>query len=315
MTAMARPIIAAAMPMTAPAIDCAPTRCGTVALVGKPNAGKSTLFNRLVGRRLSPVTHKPQTTRRNVRGILTGDDFQMIFIDTPGLYRGGHGVMDRVLNRNARNALSEVDLVALVTPALRWSRGDEAVLGLARESGRAVVLVLSKVDLVKEKGRLLPVMKEFSEQRGCARIVPVSALTGEGVARLTAELAESLPEAGFLFPRDCDSDRGPGFTACELIRGKVMEVLHQELPYNTHVALRSFEDGPSLLRIAAVLMVGKPGQRGIVIGAGGARLKQIGTLARLELERVFDKRVFLKLSVEVRPHWQRDPAILREYLG
>jgi len=307
--------MAVAMPVTAAAIDCAPTRCGTVALVGKPNAGKSTLFNRLVGRRLSSVTHKPQTTRRNVRGILSGDDFQMVFIDTPGLYRGGRGLMDRVLNKNARNALAEVDLVALVSPALGWSRGDEAVLGLARESGRTVVLVLSKVDLVKKKERLLPVIREFSEERGCARIVPVSALTGEGVERLTAELAAALPEADFLFPRDCDSDRGPGFTACELIRGKVMEVLRQELPYNTHVALRSFEDGPSLLRIGAALMVGKPGQRRIVIGAGGAQLKQIGTLARLELERVFGKRVFLKLTVEVRPHWQRDPAILREYMG
>lgn len=307
-------MMAAAMPMTAAAVDSAPTRCGTVALVGKPNAGKSTLFNRLVGRRLSPVTHKPQTTRRNVRGILTGDDFQMVFVDTPGLYRGGHGLMDRVLNKNARNALSEVDLVALVTPALGWSRGDEAVFALARESGRAVVLVLSKVDLVKEKGRLLPVMKAFAEERGCARIVPVSARTGEGVGRLKAELAASLPEAGFLFPRDCDSDRGPEFTACELIRGKVMEALREELPYNTHVTVQSFEDGPSLLRIAAALAVAKPGQRRIVIGAGGAQLKQIGTQARLELERVFGKRVFLKLSVEVRPHWQRDPAILREYM-
>ncbi len=291
-----------------------PTRCGTVALAGKPNAGKSTLFNCLVGRRLSSVTRKPQTTRHNVRGILTKRDTQIVFIDTPGLYRGPRDFMSRILDKNARNALLDVDLVVLVTSALRWAAGDQAVLDLIRESDKACILVFNKVDLLKDKKRLLPEIRKFSEDYGFDRIVPVSALTGAGVERLKTEIAESLPAADFLFPPDQTSDRGPGFTASELIREKVMEVLHQELPYTTHVSTESFEDQPSLLRIGAVLYVDKPGQRGIVLGAGGERLKLIGTMARRTLEHTFSKHVFLKLTVKVKPDWRRDPAIIREYL-
>ena len=292
----------------------APTRCGTVALAGRPNAGKSTLFNRLIGRHLSSVTHKPQTTRYNVRGIVTDRASQTVFVDTPGIYRGRHGFLSRVLNGNAANAVAAVDLVVLVTPAPQWSAADEAVFALIKKVGKDCVLAFNKVDLLKDKERLLPAIERLSADYGLKRVVPVSARTGAGVSRLRREIAETLPEADFLFPPHQVSDRAPCFTAAELIREKVMQMLHQEIPYSVHVALESFDERASLLRVAAVLYVDKPARRGIVIGAGGARLALIGTAARKALERVFGKRVFLKLSVRVKRRWCDDPAVVRGYL-
>ncbi len=291
-----------------------PTRCGTVALAGRPNAGKSTLFNRLVGRRLSSVTHKPQTTRYNVRGIVTDRASQTIFVDTPGLCRGRRGFLSRVLNKNAANAVAAVDLVVLVTPAPQWGAADEAVFALARKAGKDCLLAFNKVDLLRDKQRLLPAIEKLSADYGLRRVVPVSARTGAGVRRLQNEIAQSLPEADFLFPPEQTSDRAPCFVAAELIREKVMQMLHQEIPYSVHVEIESFDERASLLRIAAVLYVDKPGRRGIVVGAGGARLGLIGTAARKALERAFGRRVFLKLSVRVKPRWRDDPAVARGYL-
>lgn len=293
---------------------CAPTRCGTVALAGRPNAGKSTLFNRLVGRRLSSVTHKPQTTRYNVRGIVTERASQTIFVDTPGLQRSCRGFLSRVLNANAANAVATVDVVVLVTPAPHWSTADEAVFALAAKSGKDCVLAFNKVDLLPHKERLLPVIERLSADYGLTRVVPVSARTGAGVARLQDEIAAALPEADFLFPPDQSSDRAPRFIAAELIREQVMRMLHQEIPYSIHVEVESFDESASLLRIAGVLYVDKPRRRGIVIGAGGARLGLIGSAARKALARAFGRRVFLKLEVRVKPRWRDDPAVVRGYL-
>ena len=292
----------------------APTRCGTVALAGRPNAGKSTLFNRLVGRHLSSVAHKPQTTRYNVRGIVTERASQTIFVDTPGLHRGRRGFLSRVLNANAANAVAAVDLVVLVTPAPHWSAADEAVFALAAKAGKDCVLAFNKVDLLRDKERLLPVIERLSDDYGLRRVVPVSARTGTGVGRLQDEIVSALPEADFLFPPDQSSDRAPRFVAAELIHEQVMRMLHQEIPYSVHVAIESFDERASPLRIAGVLYVDKPGRRGIVIGAGGARLGLIGGAARKALERAFGRRVFLKLEVRVKPRWRDDPAVVRGYL-
>jgi GTP-binding protein Era len=287
-------------------------RSGHVAVVGRPNVGKSTLVNALVGHKVSIVAPKPQTTRHRILGIATGEDRQIVLIDTPGLHSAEGRAMSRQLNRTARGALGEGDVVLLVAEAARWNDEDEVVLAAAIDSGRPVVLAMNKVDLVTDKGTLLPKIAELVRRHPFAAVVPVSARQRKGLDRLADELAGLLPEAGPLYDLDDLTDRSERFLVGELIREQVMRQLHAELPYAAAVVVDTFEAGPSLTRISASILVERDGQKGIVIGAGGARLKSIGTAARLSIERLLGTRVFLELAVRVRESWSDDEVALRQ---
>lgn len=287
-------------------------RAGHVAVVGRPNVGKSTLVNALVGQKISIVAPKPQTTRHRILGIATGDSYQIVLIDTPGMHAGEGRAMSRQLNRTARGAIAEGEVVLLVTDATRWTDEDDAVLAAAVDSGRPVVLVLNKVDLVADKGTLLPKIAELSRRHPFAAVVPVSARQRKGLDGLADALVALLPESGPIHDLDDITDRSERFLVGELVREQVMRQLHAELPYSAAVVVDAFESGASLTRISASILVEREGQKGIVIGAGGSRLKSIGSAARISIERLLGTRVFLELAVRVRESWSDDEVALRQ---
>jgi GTP-binding protein Era len=287
-------------------------RAGHVAVLGRPNVGKSTLVNALVGQKISITAPKPQTTRHRILGIATGNDWQLVLIDTPGLHPAEGRAISRHLNRTARAALEEADAVLLVTEAGRWTDDDEAALSAAVDSGRPVVLALNKVDLVADKESLLPRIAELARRHPFAAVVPVSARRRKGLDRLASELAKLLPAAGPIYDLDDLTDRSERFLVGEMIREQVMRQLHAELPYAATVVVDAFEAGPQLTRIAATVLVEREGQKGIVIGAGGARLKSIGSAARISIEKLLGTRVFLELAVRVRESWSDDEVALRQ---
>lgn len=287
-------------------------RAGHVAVVGRPNVGKSTLVNALVGQKISITAPKPQTTRHRILGIANGPDWQIVLIDTPGLHPAEGRAMNRHLNRTARAALDEGDAVLLVAEAGRWTDDDETALSAAIESRRPVVLALNKVDLVADKGTLLPRIAELARRHPFAAVVPLSARRRKGLDGLTRELARLLPESEALYEADAITDRSERFLVAEAIREQVMRQLHAELPYAATVVVDAFAASPRLTRIAATILVEREGQKGIVIGAGGARLKSIGSAARITIERLLGTRVYLELSVKVREGWSDDEAALRQ---
>ncbi len=287
-------------------------RAGHVAVLGRPNVGKSTLVNALVGQKISITAPKPQTTRHRILGIATGKDHQIVLIDTPGLHPAAGRAISRHLNRTARAALDEADAVLLVAEAGRWTDGDEAALAAAIESKRPVVLALNKVDLVADKSALLPKLAELARRHAFMAVVPISARRRKGLEGLVDELARLLPEAGPIHDLDDLTDRSERFLVGEMIREQVMRQLHAELPYAATIVIDAFEAGPELTRIAATILVERDGQKGIVIGAGGSRLKSIGSAARISIEKLLGTRVFLELSVRVRESWSDDEVALRQ---
>ncbi len=288
-------------------------RCGFVALVGRPNVGKSTLFNRLVGAHLSPVTHKPQTTRYNIRGVLTQPSRQMIFLDTPGLHRRAHRSLNRILNNNVLRALTGVDVVVMMAVHDCWLPADEAVLAAAKRCDRPVFLVLNKVDRARDKSALLAILAAAARRHDFKEIFPLSALRDADFGKFTRTLAAYLPQRDFIFDEDQLSDRSERFIVAELVREQVMLELHQELPYAAHVEIEKFEERTPVVHISAVIFVEKSNQRAIVIGHGGARLKRIGTRSRRDAERLLGRRVYLRLWVKTKSAWQRDPAVVNAY--
>ena len=290
-------------------------RCGFVALVGRPNVGKSTLFNRLVGAHLSPVTHKPQTTRYNIRGVLTRRSWQMIFLDTPGLHRRAPRLLNRILNKNALRAFDNVDAVVMMVAYDRWLDADETVLAAAKDCGMPTLLVLNKIDRARDKSVLLNVIAAAARRHDFKEIFPLSALQDTGFDELIKALVGYLPDRDFIFGENQLSDRSERFVVAELVREQVMLELHQELPYATHVEIEQFEERASVVHISAVIFVEKNQQRAIVIGHGGARLKRIGTRARHRAERLLGRHVFMQLWVKTRREWQRDPAVASAYLS
>jgi len=288
-------------------------RCGTVALVGRPNTGKSTLLNALLGWRLSIVGPKPQTTRHRILGVLTRDDGQILFLDTPGLHRGAVKAINRQLNRAARGAIDEADVAVHVVDALRWTAEDEAVWDALHGSGKAALLVLNKIDKIKEKTKLLQLVKEITSTRKYANVYMISATSGDGLAALLDGIVEQLPIAPAAYAADELTDRSERFLAAELIREQIMLRLEQELPYAATVEIETFQDTGRITQIEAAIWVERAGQKAIVVGAGGSQLKAIGTAARLAMQRVFDRRVHLKLWVKVRENWSDDEAALRRF--
>ncbi|GAA0709127.1 GTPase Era [Dokdonella soli] len=288
-------------------------RFGRVALVGRPNVGKSTLLNALLGTKLSIVTPKPQTTRHRILGIMTRPDAQIAFIDTPGLHQGGKRALNRQLNRVARQVPDEADVLVHLIDGVRWRDEDEDVWKLVSALQAPCLLAVNKVDKLADKKALLPFAAEITRERGYAAVHFIAARRGDGVPALLDDLVRRLPEGAAEYAEDEFTDRSERFLAAELVREQLMLQLAAELPYAIAVEIERFEDAADITRIGAVIWVERDGQKAIVIGAGGAQLKKIGSAARRAMERVFDRRVFLELWVRVRESWSDDAIALKQF--
>ena len=285
-------------------------RCGFVALVGRPNVGKSTLLNALLGQKVTIVSRKPQTTRHQILGIHSIAGAQIVYVDTPGLHRQKNTALNRLLNRTATSALADADVAVFLVDALRWTQEDELVLERLGSFAHPVVLALNKVDRLQAKQALLPLIERLSGKRDFAAVVPVSARRGTNLAALETELVQRLPWSAAHFPQEQITDRSERFIAAELVREQLIKTLGQELPYASTVAIEAFEQEGRLRRIAAVIWVERSGQKPIVIGHKGQRLKEVGRRARVEMEAVFDATVYLQLWVKVREGWSDDERAL-----
>jgi len=278
-------------------------RCGFVAVVGRPNVGKSTLVNALMGRKVSIVTSKPQTTRHRILAVRTGDDEQIIFVDTPGLHRNAGRAMNRLMNRTAVSALADADLALFVVEATRWTDEDEDVLARIKASGVPCIALLNKVDSVHPKERLLAAMDELSRRHEFIEIIPVSARKRDNLDVLTASIRSRLPESPPLFPADMQTDRSPEFHAAEVIRERLTVHLREELPYGLTVQIEQYSSDRGRLTIHAVIWVERDSQKGIVVGKGGEMLKKIGQEARLAIAKQLHQPVHLELWVKVKENW------------
>lgn len=286
-------------------------RCGFVALIGRPNVGKSTLLNRLVGQKVSITTRKPQTTRHRLLGIRSTAEAQAIYVDTPGLHRRAGRAINRMMNRVAQAALHDVDLIVLVVEALRWQPDDELVLERVRDARAPVILAANKVDRVSAREALLPYLAEVSTRMAFAELIPVSATRGTNLDRLEREVARRLPEGPPLYPSDQVTDRDMRFLAAEAVREQLMGRLGEELPYRLTVEVGRYVEEVGLTHIEAVIWVERGGQKAIVIGEGGRVLKAVGTAARREIEQMTGTHVRLGLWVKVREGWSDDEQALR----
>ncbi len=292
-------------------------RCGFVAIVGRPNVGKSTLLNRILGQKISITAHRPQTTRHRILGVKTTDTAQMIYVDTPGMHLGGKRAINRYMNREATSSISDVDVVAFVVDRTRWNEEDQNVLEKLENARAPVVLVVNKIDEIKNREELLPHLQILAGKRDFATVIPLSARSGESVDRLEALLQDMMSTSGPFFPEDQVTDRSERFMAAELVREKLVRTLAQELPYSSTVEIEKFSleettlGKPPVRHIHAIIWVERPGQKGIIIGKQGQQLKRIGEQARKDMERAFDGKVFLQLWVKVRQGWSDDERALR----
>lgn len=288
-------------------------RSGFVALVGRPNVGKSTLLNALLGQKLSIVTPRPQTTRHRVIGIANYPEGQIAFVDTPGMHQGERRALNRAMNRTAAAALADADLGVLVVEALRWTDEDALALQRLKDTGRPAIAVVNKIDKVHPRERLLPYLAQLAGRHEFVALVPISAQKGANLEDLARTILAALPEGQALFPADQLTDRSERFRIAETIREKLTLELVEELPYGIAVEVESLQDGEGgQVDVSAVIWVDRSGQKPIVIGAGGERLKRIGRAARVELNHVFDKRYHLTLWVKVREDWADDARALAQ---
>lgn len=287
------------------------TRCGYVAIVGRPNVGKSTLLNYLLGQKISITSRKPQTTRHQVLGIKTEGNTQVIYVDTPGLHRDEGKAINRFMNRAAKSAITDVDLILFVVDRTAWTDEDELVLDQVRRSGLPALLLVNKVDLLEDKAVLLPHLQDLAGKADFLDVMPVSALRRHNIDALEARIIETLPESSHFFPEDQITDRSQRFLAAEIVREKIMRQLGDELPYAITVEIEDFAQEAGILHISAVIFVERSGQKKILIGEKGARLRSIGTEARLDMETLFDQKVMLRLWVKVKTGWSDDERALR----
>jgi GTP-binding protein Era len=288
-------------------------RAGHVAVIGRPNVGKSTLVNALVGAKVSIVSPRPQTTRHRLLGIATFPEGQLLLVDTPGIHREQKRAMNRLMNRAARGALEGVDAALLVVRAGQWDDEDSLAYDALRQAGLPVILVVNQVDRITDKTKLLPYLAKVSEGRDFAGVHPISALKRSGLEALVKSVLTHLPEQPALYGEDEITDKSQRFLAGELVREQLMRQLGEELPYATTVEIERFVEDGKLLRIGAVIWVERDGQKLIVIGKGGERLREIGTKSRLQMERLFGSKVFLETWVRVREGWSDDEAALRAF--
>ena len=285
-------------------------RSGFVSIVGRPNAGKSTLLNALVGQKVAIVADKPQTTRTSIQGVLTLPEAQIVFVDTPGIHKADTPLNKRLMNA-VRASLDQRDLLLFVVDAGRpFEEEDRRAVDLARKAETPVVLILNKVDLVKEKARLLPLIESYKALYDFVEFVPISAAKGAGLDDLRRVIVERLPEGPAYFPEDYVTDQPERFLAAELVREKVLLATRKEVPHSVAVTVDRWEATPHITRIYATIRVEREGQKPIIIGAGGSMLKRIGTLARQEMEKLFGVKIFLDLHVRVQPGWREQRAFL-----
>ncbi len=285
-------------------------RSGFVAIVGRPNVGKSTLMNHILGQKISITSSKPQTTRHRILGIKTTEQCQVIYVDTPGVHLNAKKAMNRYMNRAATSSLEDVELILFLIEAGAWTEEDENVLKRLQSTKLPVVLVVNKVDRIRDKEELLPLLQQLAEKMEFASVVPLSALKGANVKELEALIYDRLPESPPVFPEDYVTDRSERFLAAELIREKLMRSLGKELPYATAVEIESFKEEEGMLRIHALIWVERDSQKRIVIGKGGEKLKEVGKQARLDMQKLFGSKVFLQLWVKVKEGWSDNERIL-----
>lgn len=289
------------------------THCGYVAIVGRPNVGKSTLLNALIGEKVSITCHKRQTTRHTILGVKTIGDSQILYIDTPGLHHDVKTALNRYMNRSALSSLHDVNVVLFVIDVERWTDEDEYVLRHVRESGKPVVLLVNKIDSLQDKNTLLPKLQELAAKCQFAAIIPVSALRKENLSGVENCIQAYLPEGPFYFPEDQITDRDASFQVAEIIREKLFQVSHQEVPYSSTVIVEKMAFEDKLLTIFATIYVEKAGQKAIIVGNKGSHIKMIGMRARQELEKKFACKVYLQLWVKVKDDWTNQENTLNTF--
>ncbi len=286
--------------------------CGLIAIVGRPNVGKSTLLNSLLGQKISITSRKPQTTRHRILGILTEDHYQAILVDTPGLHSEEKRAINRLMNRAASSSIAEVEMVLFLVEGTHWTPDDELVLNKVKQSGAPCVLVINKIDNVQDKEELLPHLQTLGEKHEFSDIVPISASKGDNVDKIRDMCLKFLPEGDFWFPEDYITDRSSRFMASEIIREKLMRFTGDELPYSTTVEIEQFKvDDKGILHINALILVERNSQKRMVIGNKGERLKTIGQEARRDMQELFGQQVFLESWVKVKSGWADDERALR----
>jgi GTP-binding protein Era len=287
-------------------------RSGYVAIIGRPNVGKSTLINRVLGQKLCITSRRPQTTRHRILGIKTTEQGQFIYVDTPGLHSDNKKAMNRYMNRAAASSIEDVDVVLFVVEGLKWTDEDQKVLKRLQNDAKApVILVLNKADKLSDKAALLPQIETLSQQFNFAAVVPISARKGMNTDLLEQEIAKLMPEGELIYDEDQLTDRSSRFLAAEIVREKLFRFLGQELPYSLTVEVELFEEEDGMYRIGAVVYVERSGQKSIVIGKKGEQLKLIGKEARLEMEQLFGCKVFLQIWVKVREGWSDNERMLK----
>jgi len=285
-------------------------KSGFVSIIGRPNSGKSTLLNRLVGEKVSIVTNKPQTTRHVVKGIVTTAEGQVVFIDTPGVHKPIHRMNEHMM-KSVRDSMNDADIVALIVDcSVPYGRGDEFTLELVQGAKTKKFLLLNKIDLIAKKN-VLPIIDRYSKLASFDEVIPISARSGDNVDTCVAEIMKHLPEGPMFYPSEQISDQHERSIAGEMIREKVILLTEEELPFSTAVVIDRFEEEPSLCRLYATIFVERESQKGIVIGRGGEKLKEIGTAARKDLEVFLGRKVFLDLHVKLKKGWRDDDGTLR----
>lgn len=287
------------------------THCGFVAVIGRPNVGKSTLLNHILGEKISITSRKPQTTRHRILGVKTANNVQTIYIDTPGMHSKQTHALNRYMNKVARLATTDVDVIIFMIDSLKWTEEDERVLEFLNKATCPIILVVNKTDLVLEKHKLLPQLKILSEKYPFKEVIPVSAKRGTNISVLEKKIAEILPESPYYFPEDQITDKPPRFRIGELIREKLVRLLGEELPFATTVEIEEYQSKRACPIISAIIWVEREGQKPIVIGRGGERLKEIGIRARSDIEKLLGKKVHLKLWVKIKGGWSDDERALK----
>ncbi|PHS25436.1 MAG: GTPase Era [Methylophaga sp.] len=287
-------------------------KSGYVAIIGRPNVGKSTLINRVLGQKLCITSRRPQTTRHRILGIKTSAESQLIYVDTPGLHIDGKRAMNRYMNRAAASSINDVDVILFVVDGMNWTEEDERVLERLKENAKApVILVINKMDKLADKEVMLPHIELLADKFDFANILPISARRGSNMEQLEQEITQLIPEGELIFPEDQLTDRSSRFLASELVREQLFRHLGQELPYSITVEIEQFDDEEKMVRIGAVIYVERDGQKSIVIGKKGGLLKSVGKGARIEMQNLFGRKVFLRLWVKVREGWGDNERMLK----
>lgn len=286
--------------------------CGYIALIGRPNVGKSTLLNRILHQKLSITSRKPQTTRHSILGIETVDEYQYVYVDTPGIHQGSKKTMNRMMNKTAKSVLRDVDVIAFIVDGTHWNEEDEYVLHLIKQAKVPCILVINKVDKITDKTQLLPFIEKMNQLHEFSKIIPLSAKTGTQVEELEELLKEYLPEGPHLFDDDQLTDRPVRFLCAELLREKIFRLCGQELPYATTVEIESFKEEDNLVRIHALILVEKENHKRMIIGDKGQKLKEMATSARVDMENLLGKKVFLQCWCKVKSGWADDERVLKQ---